>query len=115
LRRILLRGRSEGGLYPLPRNTSSTVHVKQVFSSNKTPQSRWHSHLGHPSSSIVRFVLSKNSLPFVSDVPLDHVCDTCQQTKSHQLPYPKSSSTSKAPIELIFSDICGPACVSRKK
>jgi hypothetical protein len=104
-RRILLQGRSEGGLYPLPCNTSFVTHVKQVFSSNKTPQSRWHSRLGHPSSSIVRFVLSKNSLPFINDVPLDHVCDACQQVKSHQLPYPKSFSTSKAPLELIFSDV----------
>jgi hypothetical protein len=111
-RRTLLKGPSQGGLYPLPCTTSSSVHVKQVFSSNKTPQSRWHSHLGHPSTSIVRLVLSKNSLPFVNDVSLDQVCDACQQAKSHQLSYPKSSSTSKAPLELIFSDVWGPACVS---
>jgi hypothetical protein len=111
-RRILLQGRSEGGLYPLPCNTSSVAHVKQVFITNKTPQSRWHSSLGHPSSSIVRFVLSKNSLPFVNDVPLHCVCDACQQAKIHQLPYPKSFSTSKAPLELVFSDVWGSACVS---
>jgi hypothetical protein len=98
------------GLYPLPCNTSSSIHVKQVFSSNKTPQSRWHPRLGHPSTSIVRFVLSKNSLPFVNDVSLDHVCDACQQAKSHQLSYPKSFNTSKAPRELIFSNVWGPAC-----
>jgi hypothetical protein len=114
-RRILLQGRSKGGLYPLPSNTSSLVSIKQVFSTNKTPQLRWHSRLGHPSSSIVRFVLSKNSLPFVDDIPLDHVCDACQQAKSHQLSYPKSFSTSKAPLELIFSDVWGPACVSIKR
>jgi hypothetical protein len=43
----------------------------------------WHSRLGHPSTSIVWFALSKNSLPFVNDVSLDHVCDACQQAKSH--------------------------------
>jgi hypothetical protein len=37
------------------------------------------------------------------------VCDACQQAKSHQLPYPKSSSVSSHPLELIFSDIWGPA------
>jgi hypothetical protein len=88
------------------------MHIKQVFSSNKIPQSRWHSRLGHPSSSIVRLVLSKNSLPYVNDVPLDRVCDAYQQAKSHQLPYSKSFSTSKAPLELIFSDVWGPTCVS---
>jgi hypothetical protein len=111
-KRTLLQGRSKGGLYPLPCDTSSMMHIKQVFSSNKTPQSRWHSRLGHPSSSIVRLALSKNSLPYVNDVLLDRVCDACQQAKSHQLPYPKSFSTSKAPLELVFFDVWGPACVS---
>jgi hypothetical protein len=40
------------------------------------------------------------------------MCDACQQVKSHQLPYPISSSSSKAPLELIFSDVWGPACTS---
>jgi hypothetical protein len=57
-------------------------------------------------------VLSKNSLTFVNDVALDHVCDACQQAKSHQLPCPKSFSTSKAPLELVFFDVWGHACVS---
>jgi hypothetical protein len=95
-RRTLLQDMSKGGLYALPCNSSTTVHLKQVFSSNKTPQSRWHARLGHPSSFIVRFVLSNNDLPYVSDVSLDHVCDACQQIKSHQLPYP---------LKLIFSDV----------
>jgi hypothetical protein len=29
--------------------------------------------------------------------------------RSHQLPYPKSSSVSSHPLELIFSDVWGPA------
>jgi hypothetical protein len=111
-RRTLLKSRSEGGLYPLPCTTSPSVPVKQVFGSNKTPQSRWHSRSGHPSTSIVRFVLSKKILPFVNDVSLDHVCDACQQAKSHQRSYPKSFSTSKAPLELIFSNVWDLACVS---
>jgi hypothetical protein len=54
-------------------------------------------------------VLSKNSLPFSSSPSPESVCDACQQAKSHQLPYPISTSTSKAPLELIFSDVWGPA------
>jgi hypothetical protein len=30
----------------------------------------------------------------------------------HQLPYPKSFSVSKSPLELIFSDVWGHACYS---
>jgi histone deacetylase 1/2 len=37
------------------------------------------------------------------------VCDACQQGKSHQLPYPKSASVSNNPLDLVFSDVWGPA------
>jgi hypothetical protein len=57
-------------------------------------------------------VLSKNSLPAFSDLSHDLLCDAYQQAKSHQLPYPISTSTSKAPLKLIFSDVWGPACNS---
>jgi histone deacetylase 1/2 len=40
------------------------------------------------------------------------VCDACQKGKSHQLPYPKSSSVSSSPFELVFSDVWGPAPTS---
>jgi hypothetical protein len=43
--------------------------------------------------------------------------DFCQQPKSHQLPYPVSTSVSFKPLELIFSDVWGstPDSVGRKK
>jgi histone deacetylase 1/2 len=37
------------------------------------------------------------------------VCDACQKAKSHQLPYPKSSSSSSHPLELVYSDVWGHA------
>jgi hypothetical protein len=40
------------------------------------------------------------------------VCDACQQGKSHQLPYPKSTSVSISPLDLIFSDVRGPTPTS---
>jgi hypothetical protein len=77
-RRTPLQGQSKGGLYPLPCDSSTIVPVKQAFSSNKVPYSQWHARLGHPTSSIVRFVLNKNALPSISDVSIDQVCDACQ-------------------------------------
>jgi hypothetical protein len=38
-----------------------------------------------------------------------HVCDACMKAKAHQLPYPVSTSRASAPLELIFSDVWGPA------
>lgn len=37
------------------------------------------------------------------------VCDACQRAKSHQLPYNKSTSVSFAPLDLVCSDVWGPA------
>jgi hypothetical protein len=76
---------------------------------------QWHSQLGHPSFKIVSRVLRDHELPSVSNKNVTHVCDACQQGKSHQLPFPKSVSVSKAPLELIFSDVWGPAPTSAGK
>jgi hypothetical protein len=99
-----------GGMYPIP--CASLPGVKQVLGVSKLTTSRWHSRLGHPSSSIGRCVLSKNNIPCVSDFIPESMCDACQQAKSHQLPYPMSSSTSTSPLELIFSNVWDPTCES---
>lgn len=47
--------------------------------------------------------------PFIQDSNKTSICDACQQGKSHQLPYPRSTSVSSSPLDLVFSDIWGPA------
>jgi hypothetical protein len=54
-------------------------------------------------------------LPFVSNKNVTHVCDACQQEKNHQLPFLKSVSVSKAPLELVFLDVWGPTPTSADK
>jgi hypothetical protein len=39
----------------------------------------------------------------------ESVCDACLQAKAHQLSYPQSSSQSTTPLQLVFSDVWGPA------
>jgi histone deacetylase 1/2 len=72
----------------------------------------WHCHLGHPAFPVVQQVLSRNQIPFDPESNKETVCDACQQGKSHQLPYPKSVSVSNNPLDLIFSDVWGPAPTS---
>jgi hypothetical protein len=67
----------------------------------------WHNRLGHPTLPIVHRVISQNKLPCVREHHQDTLCDACQQTKSHQLTYPKSLSVSKFPLDLIFSVVWG--------
>jgi hypothetical protein len=40
------------------------------------------------------------------------VCDAYQQDKSHQLPFSLSTRVTTAPLEIIYSDVWGPAQTS---
>jgi histone deacetylase 1/2 len=104
-KRTILRGRCEGGLYPL----KSSPNKQACSAINKPTTSLWHSRLGHAALPVVHQVLRRNNLSFSSDPNKGAVCDACQQGKSHQLPYPRSSSVSRRPLDLIFSDVWGPA------
>jgi histone deacetylase 1/2 len=104
---VLLRGRYNRGLYAL-----DALPVSQVFSGVRTSSAHWHSCLGHPASPIVSHVLHRHELPTSSSNKNLAVCDACQQGKSHQLPFVSSSRVVKNPLEIVFSDIWGPAQTS---
>jgi histone deacetylase 1/2 len=63
---------------------------------------------------VVQQVLRKNKIAYTPE-STPYVCDSCQMAKSHQLPYPTSSSRSTVPLEQIFSDVWGPAPLSAGK
>jgi histone deacetylase 1/2 len=109
--RMLLKGPCEGGLYPLKSGSKSQSN-KEVLGVYKPTASVWHHRLGHASSHVVEQILSRHKLSFVKDSRNNSICDSCQKGKSHQLPYPKSSSVSLRPFELVFSDVWGPAPTS---
>lgn len=95
------------GLYPLiPRFRSFN---KQVCGVIKLSSERWHARLEHPSFFIVQQVLRNNHLPCVGERSLETICGSCQKAKTHQLPYPISTSVSVKPLKLTFSDVSGPA------
>jgi hypothetical protein len=48
----------------------------------------------------------------VSSMSNKHVCDACQQGKIHQLPYAHSIVISSEPMQLMYSDVWGPAPTS---
>lgn len=101
-RNTLFRGTCRHGLYPLPSSSAT----KQAFGINKVSIDRWHNCLGHPAIPIVERVLKNRKLPYYYDSNENSVCDTCQRAKSHQFPYPKSTSVNH-PLELVFSYVWG--------
>jgi hypothetical protein len=111
-KRILLTGRCEGGLYPLRSSPNKSSSNKQVLGAVRPTTSLWHQRLGHASAPVVKQILSRHKLSCVPDSNNEHVCNACQQGKAHQLPYPRSTSVSARPLDLIFSDVWGPAPTS---
>jgi histone deacetylase 1/2 len=112
-RALLLRGRCQGGLYPVPSNpvTSTSSSSRHCLTSSTLSTDHWHRRLGHPSLRVLESVLRKNkvacALPSTS-----LVCDSCQRAKVHQLPYSRSSHCTNSPLELVHSDVWGPAISS---
>jgi len=57
----------------------------------------------------VEKVISQFNLPVLANSNKHSVCDACQKAKSRQLPFPHSSTVSQHPLEIIYSDVWGPA------
>jgi hypothetical protein len=112
MRNVLLHRPCEGELYPLLQLHQDSASLYSI-NAIKFSVDRWHSHLCHPSQDIICCVISENNLPCATfDNSIQSVCDACACAKAHQLPYPVSSSRPSAPLELIFSDVWGPAIES---
>jgi histone deacetylase 1/2 len=108
-RRTLFKGPCHGGLYLLvPFSTGSS---RQVFIKIKLLSYTWHYRLGHPSSFVVQQIIRKHKLPHSPEIN-PYLCDSCQLTKSHQLPYPVSTSVSTILLEQVFSNVWSPTPVS---
>ncbi|KAJ3698209.1 hypothetical protein LUZ61_001914 [Rhynchospora tenuis] len=83
--------------------------LPQAFNSSKVPADIWHARLGHPSSATTSRVLNNFSLPCTSHKLSN--CHDCAMAKSHVLPFSLSTTSSSKPLELIHSDVWGPAPV----
>ncbi|KAK0595628.1 hypothetical protein LWI29_008485 [Acer saccharum] len=70
----------------------------------------WHARLGHLHMNKLKVMVQKS---LVKDLPnlkfFDNrgVCEGCQYGKAHRLPFDRSFSKSKAPLERIHSDVYG--------
>jgi hypothetical protein len=91
-------------MYPLPLD-----EIKQACSAARCPISTWHIRLGQASNRVVEQIIRMHNLVSLQKSMNNSICDACQQAKSYQLPYSNSMSNSKFPLELVYSDVWGPA------
>jgi histone deacetylase 1/2 len=103
---ILLTGGCKNGLYVLPSNKHHALLT------GKISQEHWHRRLGHPANPVTLRILQENNVAVDTRVLPCSICNACQQGKAHQLPFVSSSHVSTAPLQLIHTDVWGPALPS---
>ena len=135
LQKILYKGLSENGVYPiypklftkhLPSHSSTSPSTQSISSPSHHSSSTsfhvqkshkwllWHHRLGHPSDNVLRTALSSfhcidvcnNTTPCSA-----RHCKHCLSGKMHQLPFNKSDFVTSKPPELVHSDVWGLAPV----
>ena len=107
----LLRGACESSVYHFPNSLvgSSSKIVANVH--ERTSFDGWHKRLGHPSFKVVQSLVNHFSLPIMNN-KMTSLCSSCSINKAHQLPFRPTSFQSHAPLDLIYTDVWGPAhCV----
>ncbi|CAJ2653122.1 unnamed protein product [Trifolium pratense] len=103
----LLQGPLKQDLYHLPFKPPPSNLSPHAFSSSLSSSSIWHHILGHPASKIIKHLASSFQIPIKSHTSVE--CSSCQCAKSHKLPFSDHNLQSTRPLELIYSDVWGPA------
>jgi hypothetical protein len=103
----LLQGPLKQDLYHLPFKPPPSNLSPHAFSSSLQSSSIWHHILGHPASKIIKHLASTFQIAVKSHTSFE--CSSCQCAKSHKLPFSDHNLQSTRPLELIYSDVWGPA------
>jgi hypothetical protein len=118
----LYKGLSRDGLYPLhglslplrssPSISSSSAQAICLHSARATASasSLWHARFGHPQDRVLSHVLQKSVNPSLSIT--SQFCKHCTQGKMTQLPFSHSNTIASSPLEIVYSDVWGPAPIS---
>lgn len=70
----------------------------------------WHYRLGHVCERTTRKLLANNGLSASNEFS---ICKSCILSKHHRLPYNSRYLQSKLPLDLLYTDVWGPApCLS---
>jgi hypothetical protein len=121
--KLIGTGRRENGLYILDElkvtvvvaaAAATTVDLSSFhLSLSSSSFYLWHSHLGHVSSSRLRFLASTGALGNLKTCDISD-CSGCKLAKFSALPFNQSISISSSPFDLIHSDVWGPSPVAIK-
>ncbi|PKU80975.1 Retrovirus-related Pol polyprotein from transposon TNT 1-94 [Dendrobium catenatum] len=106
--RTILSGPSNRGLYPV-RSATTFVFPKKALTATSQAASLWHQRLGHTNSRIIQAISTTNK-----NLHIPHnfsFCSECTTSKGHKLAFTNNRSHSTMPLEIIHTDVWGPAPV----
>ena len=89
--------------------SASTSYVDKMSTNDNA--SLWHARLGHLNMYKLKVMVNKklvDGLPHITTFSNGELCEGCQYGKAHRLPFDRSRTRYKAPLELIHSDVMGP-------
>ncbi|KAL5544306.1 hypothetical protein UlMin_008090 [Ulmus minor] len=118
-RKVLAQGKLENGLYRFPVLTSQKTHASNkssfqssvsAFTSILDKSALWHCRFGHANADIVQRIIQSCNIH--DSINKTYVCSSCQYAKSHRLPFKLSFSRASKPLELIHTDLWGPASIT---
>ena len=121
--KVLYQGQSKDGVYPIPFSsqlfaaptTSSSFAFQSFVNSVVSPQVLlWNQRLGHPCSKLLQSALSSfnNTVKISVNDDICSQCTYCISTKMHKFHFPKHVMSSTLPLQLVHSDVWGPALVT---
>jgi GAG-pre-integrase domain len=101
----ILNGSLHDGLYllHLPLQQQHALQASQVSIT------LWHSRLVHCSPSIISSLTKHHK---ISASPSTSFCSTCIQAKAHKLSFLPSTTKVTSPLEIVHTDVWGPAPVT---
>lgn len=106
--KVLVEGKIKDGLYQLPGALKSANKDHHAFLAIKEI---WHRKLGHPCNRVLSEVLKNCNIKVPAQDNFDF-CEACQLGKVHKLPFKNSDSRALEPLDLIHSDVWGPAPIN---
>jgi histone deacetylase 1/2 len=107
IKKMLLFGWSRDDLYVLSKSFATSL--PKVFSSTclSTSANIWHRRLGHPSPHLLHFLVKNKKVSYTSN-QFNFNYPACLLGKSSHPSLKTTGHQTRAPLDLIFSDVWGP-------
>lgn len=111
--KILATGERKGRMFRL---TTQHSHEANAARTKPNVNELWHQRLGHTNYNFIQQMANQNMVeglpPGIKFSEKDHVCDACVRGKLSRSSFPTSQNRSSAPLEIVHSDVWGPAQLS---